>query len=314
MRDSGVGSLRVLTFAGIRLLQAVPTILLILIVVFALVRLSGDPATLVLGDWASAEQVEALREEWGLSDPLPVQFGRYLWGVLHGDLGESLRYHRPVSEMIVERFPASAQLALVAIALSMLVGIPVGVVAASRWRSLADLTVRLSVAIGQAIPRFYLGTLLIVVFGLWLKWLPAGGYGSAARLILPAVTMATPTVVLLARLTRSSVLDALHKDYVRTARSKGIREGVILYRHVLRNALIPPLTMIGMEAALMFGQAVVVETVFSWPGLGRLAMNAVYTRDFPVLQGVVMAFCMLTVVAGILVDVLYAVVDPRIRY
>ena len=296
-----------------RVLQAVPTVILVTVVVFLLTRLSGDPASLILGDWAGEEEIVALRNEWGLDDPIVVQYARYLRGLFLGDLGQSLRYNRPVSALIAGRFGASALLSISSVIIAVVVALPIGVIAASRWRSMTDFMVRLTVVIGQAIPRFYLALLLMLFFGLYLKVLPTGGYGTFRNLILPAATLATPTAVLLTRLTRSSVLEVLHKDYTQTARSKGLTERIVLFKHVFRNALITPITMIGMQLALVFGHAVVVETVFSWPGLGRLAVTSVYTRDFPLLQGIVLVFCLLIIVADIVVDISYSLIDPRIR-
>lgn len=296
-----------------RIVIALPTLLAVTIIVFCLTRLTGDPATLQLGEHATPEAVRELREQWGLNDPIAVQYWRYLTGLFVGDLGQSLKYSRPVSTMIIERLGATGLLALASVTLSVIVAIPAGTLAAVKWGSFADAGIRLLVVMGQAFPRFYLGIVLMVVFSLLLRWLPTSGYGSLAHLILPALTLATPTTVLLTRLTRSSVLEVLQKDYVRTARSKGLNEGVVFSRHVLRNALMAPLTMIGIEAAGLFGGAVVVETVFGWPGLGRLAVYSVYTRDFPLIQGIVLVSCLLVIVANILVDALYLVIDPRIR-
>ncbi|MEA2514385.1 MAG: hypothetical protein QOJ59_3872 [Thermomicrobiales bacterium] len=297
-----------------RTLQAVPLVFAIIVMVFGLVRLTGDPAKVVLGDNATPEAVQELRQEWGLDDPLVVQFGRYLGDVLTGDLGTSLRYSRPVSSMIVERVGASLLLVTSSVLLSIAIAVPLGVLAAVRWRRPEDVVIRLAVVVGQAVPRFYLGILLLLLFGLELRWLPTSGYGSAAHLVMPAVTLATPTIALLARLTRSSVLEVLHADYVRTARSKGLRERSVLLRHVLRNAMMAPVTMLAIQAAQLVGGAVIVEEVFGWPGLGRLAMTAIYSRDFPVIQGIVLVFCLLVIVTNILVDLSYAFINPQVRY
>ncbi|MEA2584626.1 MAG: hypothetical protein QOF33_2711 [Thermomicrobiales bacterium] len=301
-------------FLARRTLQAVPLVFAIIVMVFGLVRLTGDPAKVVLGDNATPEAVQELRQEWGLDDPLVVQFGRYLGDVLTGDLGTSLRYSRPVSSMIVERVGASLLLVTSSVLLSIAIAVPLGVLAAVRWRRPEDVVIRLAVVVGQAVPRFYLGILLLLLFGLELRWLPTSGYGSAAHLVMPAVTLATPTIALLARLTRSSVLEVLHADYVRTARSKGLRERSVLLRHVLRNAMMAPVTMLAIQAAQLVGGAVIVEEVFGWPGLGRLAMTAIYSRDFPVIQGIVLVFCLLVIVTNILVDLSYAFINPQVRY
>ena len=301
-------------FLARRVLQAVPLVLGVLVLVFGLIRLTGDPAALILGDNATEDSVRQLREDWGLDDPLAVQFGRYLADAVRGDLGTSLRYSEPVSSMIVERLAASLLLVASSVVLSVAVAVPLGVISAVRWRRVEDVAIRLGVVVGQAIPRFYLGILLLLLFGLHLRWLPTSGYGSPAHLVLPAVTLATPTIALLTRLTRSSLLEVLHADYVRTARSKGLRERRVLVRHALRNALMAPVTMLGIQSAHLVGSAVVVEEVFGWPGLGRLAMSAIYARDFPVIQGIVLVFCLIVIAANVLVDVAYGFINPQVRY
>jgi ABC-type dipeptide/oligopeptide/nickel transport system permease component len=297
-----------------RLLQAIPTGFAVLAIVFSLSRLTGDPATLHLGDLATPEAVEELRAEWGLNDPVPVQFTRYVAAAVTGDLGRSLRYSLPVTEMIRDRLGASLLLAGTATLFSLAVSIPLGLLAAVRWGSGLDVIVRFLVFIFEAVPRFYLAILLLILFGLFLRWLPTGGYGSLAHLILPAVTLATPSIALMTRLTRSSAIDVLTQDYIRTARSKGLKERVVIFRHVFRASLLAPFTMISIQAAQMVGGAVIVEAVFSWPGLGRLALDSVYTRDFPVIQGVVLFLAALVILTNVLVDVAYAWIDPRIRY
>ncbi len=296
-----------------RCVQAIPSIIVVTIIVFFLVRLTGDPASLLLGEWATQEGINALRQKWGLDDPVLVQYGRYLRQLLSGDLGTSMRYPRSVASMILEGFGASAKLVFASVAISVVVAVPLGIMAAVRWQSMVDVLVRVAVVFGQAIPRFYLGVILMLLFGVYLRWLPTSGYGTSKHLVLPAITLATPTAVLLTRLIRSSVLDALHQDYVRTARSKGLGERVVLYKHVLRNALISPITVMATQAAELFGGSVVVETVFGYPGLGRLAVGSVYTRDFPLIQGIVLTFSLIVVAANIAVDVAYAIIDPRMR-
>lgn len=297
-----------------RLLQTIPLLLAVLVLVFSLTRLTGDPAGLILGDNATPASVAALRAQWGLDKPLPVQFVNYLADLAHGDMGESLRYSRPVSAMILERLMASLVLVAASVLLAALVSVPLGVIAAVRWGRPEDSVIRIAVVVGQAIPRFYLGILLILLFSLRLKWLPTGGYGSVSHLILPAVTLATPTIALLTRLVRSSMLEVLSADYIRTARSKGLRESRVLYAHALRNALMAPVTMLAIQAAQLVGSAVVVEQVFSWPGLGRLALDAIYARDFPVIQGIVLVFCLIVIGTNIVIDLLYVVINPQVRF
>ena len=297
-----------------RLLQAVPTAFVVLAVVFSLSRLTGDPATLQLGDLATPEAIQELRDEWGLNDPLPVQFARYVADAVRGDLGESLRYSLPVSSMIRDRLGASLLLAGSATLLSLAVSVPLGLLAAVRWGSGIDVVVRFLVFVFEAVPRFYLAILLLLLFGLFLRWVPTGGYGTWEHLVLPAVTLATPSIALMTRLIRSSAIDVLTQDYVRTARSKGLKERAVIWRHVFRASLLAPFTMISIQAAQMVGGAVIVEAVFSWPGLGRMALDSVYTRDFPVIQGVVLFLAFVVMMTNVLVDVAYAWIDPRIRY
>lgn len=297
-----------------RLLQTIPLLLAVLVLVFSLTRLTGDPAGLILGENATPASVAALRAKWGLDKPLPVQFFDYVRGLARGDMGESLRYSRPVSAMILERLMASLVLVAASVLLAALVSVPLGVIAAVRWGRPEDSIIRVAVVVGQAIPRFYLGILLILLFSLRLRWLPTGGYGSVSHLVLPAVTLATPTIALLTRLVRSSMLEVLSADYIRTARSKGLRESRVLYTHALRNALMAPVTMLAIQAAQLVGSAVVVEQVFSWPGLGRLALDAIYARDFPVIQGIVLVFCLIVIGTNILIDLFYVVINPQVRF
>lgn len=302
------------TFLIRRLLQTTPLLMLVLVLVFSLTRLTGDPAALILGDNATPESVKALRESWGLNDPLPVQFFNYLKGLAVGDMGESLRYTRPVSSMILERMGASLLLVSASIMLATVISVPLGMISAVRWQRPEDSLIRLAVVVGQAVPRFYLGILLILLFGLKFRWLPTSGYGSPAHVVLPAITLATPTIALLTRLVRSSMLEVLQQDYIRTARSKGLRERRVLYGHALRNALMAPVTMLAIQAAQLVGSAVVVEQVFGWPGLGRLALDAIYARDFPVIQGIVLVFCLIVIVTNVLVDMSYALINPQVRF
>jgi len=296
-----------------RFIQTVPLLLVVLILVFSLTRLTGDPATLVLGDNATPESVQQLRNDWGLNDPLPIQFMHYLGDLLTGDMGQSLRYTRPVLAMITERLGASLLLVFASIALSTVISIPLGILAAVRWKRPSDTMIRIGVVIGQAVPRFFLGILLILLFGLRLGWVPTSGYGFASHIILPAITLATPTIALLTRLVRSSMLEVLNSDYIRTARSKGLSEPRVLYTHAFRNSLMAPVTMLAIQAAQLVGSAVVVEQVFAWPGLGRLALDAIYARDFPVIQGIVLVFCLIVIGANVLVDLSYALINPQVR-
>lgn len=296
-----------------RLLRGIVTLWLVVSLVFFGLRLSGDPVRLMLGDDASPEAVEAMRQSLGLDDPLPVQYGRYLQTLARGEFGDSLRERRPSTVVVFERLPATLELAAVSVALSLAVGIPIGIVAALRRNSLIDRVVMAISFLGQAAPTFFIGILLILAFSLWLHVLPSSGRGSWGHLVMPVVTLSAHSIATLARLTRSSVLEALHQDYVRTARAKGLRPFQVIAMHVLRNAAFPIVTLLGLLVGTAIAGAVVVETVFAWPGMGRLVANAVFQRDYPVIQLVVLLVAASVVTMNFLVDVLYGWLDPRIR-
>ncbi len=303
-----------LQYVARRLVLTVPVLLGILLISFMLTHLSGDPTDLIL----TPDTPEAVRQEFrvkhGLDQPVWVQFYRFSVNAVHGDLGQSLRFNEPATKLVLDRFGATAELALAAMVISILIGIPAGVVAAYRRNSPSDLVVRTVTLLGQAVPSFYLGIVSIIVFAVWLRWLPTGGRGTWLHLLLPATTLALNLVALIARTTRSCMLDVLNQDYIRTARAKGLSESWVVWVHALRNAFIPVLTVIGLQVGLLMGGVVVTETVFSWPGVGRLAVQAIYARDFPVVQAVVLFFALIFVIVNLIVDLLYAVLDPRIGY
>jgi peptide/nickel transport system permease protein len=297
-----------------RLLQTVPVLVGISALSFFLLHLTGDPAALLLSPETTAETRAAFRAEHGLDDPLYVQYGRFVVAALHGDFGTSLRYGDPALDLYLERLPATLELSVSALFLATIIGVPLGVLAAVRRDSGLDALVRGVAALGQAVPSFYLGLLLIIAFGVALRVLPTGGSEGWDALILPSVTLATFLLAQTTRFTRGSVLEVLRHEYVRTARAKGLAERVVLYRHALKNALIPIVTVIGLQVGTLFGGAVVTETVFAWPGIGRLVVQAVGLRDFPLVQVTVMLTALIFVVVNLIVDVLYAYVDPRIRF
>jgi peptide/nickel transport system permease protein len=297
-----------------RFLQTIPTLIGVSIIAFALLRLTGDPARAVLGDMASHEAVEAYREEHGLNDPLIQQYLRFIGDILHGDFGVSLRYNEPVFDLFLERLPPTLELGLAAMALAIVVGVPVGIFSAIRWNTTWDVIIRTLVLFGQAVPGFYLGLLFIIIFSVNLRLLPTGGRGGLKHLIMPSVALSTFLVALIVRFTRSAVLDVLRQDYIRTARAKGLNEKLIIYRHVLKNALIPLITVIGLQIAILFSGAVVTETIFSWPGVGRFAVQAIYARDFPIVQVVILFMAFVIVFINLIVDIAYAYLDPRIRF
>ncbi|MCS7235796.1 MAG: ABC transporter permease [Armatimonadota bacterium] len=298
-----------------RLALAVPTLVGVTVVVFALIRLvPGDPARLVLGLQASEEEVQRLRVQLGLDQPLPVQYVRFLGRLLQGDLGRSVVTGEPVAREIAARLPATVQLAVASTLVATAAGVAAGVVSATRQYSWLDYLVMTVALAGISLPVFWLGLMLMLLFSVHLRWLPAGGYGTPAHLVLPTVTLAAFSVAIIARMTRSSLLEVLHQDYVRTAWAKGLGSRAVVLRHALKNALIPVVTVIGLQFGGLLGGAILTETVFAWPGMGRLLVGAIVARDYPVVQGAVLVFAALFTLVNLAVDVLYAYVDPRIHY
>ena len=280
---------------------------------FALVHLSGDPVLLMVPADASPELVADTRRALGFDRPLPEQFGRYLANVAQGDLGTSLRINRPVARLIRERLPATVELTLAALLLATVTAIPAGIVSAVKRGTIVDRLAMIGAVAGQAVPIFWLALLLITLFGVRLRWLPVFGHGTWAHLVLPAVSLSTIVLGRLARLVRSSMLEVLGQDYVRTARAKGLGELRVLSVHALRNAAIPIVTLLGLQFAQLLGGAVVTETIFAWPGVGRLVVEAIFNRDFPLVQGVVLVVSLIFVVVSLLIDIAYALLDPRVR-
>ena len=307
-----------------RLLLVGPVLLGVSLVVFAVLHISpGDPAEIMLGPQATHEDITRLRTELGLDEPLPVQYARWMGRVLQGDLGRSLWMKRPVLGEVLRRFQATMVLAASALLLSTLGGIALGVLSAARRNSPLDRLSALASLFGASMPSFWLGIVLMVIFALWLGWLPASGmfapYGGGgvgdllSHLVLPTVTLAAASLTIIARLTRSTMLDVLGQDFVRTARAKGVRESFVVVRHALRNALIPTVTVVGVQAGYLLGGAVLTETVFAWPGVGTLMVQGILARDFPLVQGCVLVIALGFVLVNLAVDVLYATLDPRIR-
>jgi len=303
----------VLTFVLRRLLLAIPVLLgVIFVVMLTLDVIPGDPVALMLGEHATKEAVARLREFLGLDKPLVVRYFQYLGRLATGDLGRSIQQNRPVLDELAEAWPATLQLTLAALALAAAVGIAAGIVSAVWPNSAFDAVARLASLFGLSMPVFWTGLVLIVVFAFWLPWFPVGGTGSPAHLVLPAVTLALPSIAMIARMTRSSVLEVLREDYVRTARAKGVHEHWVVVKHALRNAFIPILTLLGLQAGQLMGGAVLTETVFAWPGLGRLMVKAIFARDYVLLQGAVLIFALAFVVVNLIVDLSYGALDPRI--
>lgn len=297
-----------------RLLVTVPVLLGISFVSFALLYLSGDPTDFLLPVNVPEATRQAFRVAQGFDQPLVVQFVNFLGRALTGDFGTSLRFQQSAASLVWERLGATGELALAAMVFAIGVGVPAGAIAAYRFGGFADRAVRSVSLLGQAIPNFYLGVVAVIVFAVWLRVLPSGGRGTPQQLLLPALTLGFGLVALIARVTRSCMLDALKQDYIRTARAKGLSEGLVVWKHALRNAFIPVLTVIGLQFGLLLNGVFVTEIVFSWPGVGRLAIQSIYSRDFPIVQTIVFLSAVTFVFLNLLVDLLYAVFDPRISY
>jgi len=301
-------------FIVIRLLQTLVTLIVISMVVFALARASGDPVMLMAPAQASMEDIEALRQYLGLDKSLPEQYWVFLKNVVKGDLGESIHTRRPVATIIGERLPYTIQLSLPAIFIGIFVSLILGVTAAVKRGTWLDTTVKFIAILGQALPSFWLAIVAIQIFAVSLKWLPTSGTGGPDHYILPVLTMSFFMLPIMTRLVRSSMLEVLDSEYVKMARIKGLSEKFVIWKHALRNAIIPLLTAAGITFATIVTGAVIIETVFAWPGIGRLIAEAVVGRDFPVTQAVVLLVAVVVLVVNLIVDILYAYVDPRIRY
>lgn len=302
-----------LRYVLLRFVRGIITVLLVVSLVFVGVRLSGDPVRLMMGENVPQEVVDSVRDRLGLNDNIAVQYLRYLQAMATGDFGESIREKRPVVDVVTEKIPATLQLAGISILLTMAIGLSLGLIAAIRKDSPMDRMVMIVNYLGQATPAFFFAILLIFVFTLWLGWLPSSGSGEPRHMIMPVLAMSFGSFAGVARLTRSSVLEVLNQDYVRTARAKGLKDPYLTIVHVLRNAAIPLMTMFGMLASGAIAGSVVVETVFAWPGMGRQISSAVFQRDYPVIQMIVLLIAISVVLTNFLVDILYGLIDPRIR-
>lgn len=312
-----------LRYLSERLLSLIPTLTVVAVVVFTLVHMTpGDPAAVMLGPEATQEQVTKLRVQLGLEDPLVVQFGRWVSRAVRGDLGQSIFLHQPVSEAIMSRVEPTGLLTLMATLVAVGLGVPLGVVASTRHNQFTDRVTMMIALLGLSVPSFWLGLNLIMIFAVKLGMLPAAGYTpwsedpsrAIMHLLMPAFSLGFAQAGLIARMSRSSMLDILGQDYIRTARAKGLAERVVSYKHAMKNAMIPTLTVIGLTVSTLAGGAVVTETVFNLPGAGRLLLQSVLRRDYPVIQGAVLYVALLYAVVNIVVDVAYAWIDPRVRY
>jgi peptide/nickel transport system permease protein len=305
-----------------RIVQAIPVVFLASVGVFLLLHLlPGDPAQMLAGTDTSPETLEAIRQDLGLNEPLPYQYWVWLQHVMRGDLGKSILSKIPVSQLMSQRLPATLELAFAGEILTILIGIPLGVLAAINQRSKTDVGITSVISLGLAVPNFWLGILLIILFAVTLGWMPPGGRGDFSRdpltalkfIALPAITLALPAAMNLSRLTKASVLEVLYEDYVRTARAKGLSGRIVTIRHVLRNALIPVLTAVGLEFGRLLGGSIIVESVFAWPGLGTLMLTAIGNRDYVIVQAGLLMLVMIFITVNLLTDLAYGFLDPRIR-
>ncbi len=296
-----------------RLLQSLLVLLGVSFVVFLILHLTGDPALILLPPDATAEDVERFRQVMGFNDPFLVQYGRFLSGAVHGNFGDSLRHGEPAFDLVVERMPATFELAGAALLLALALSIPAGIVSAVRRNTLLDYVSTVVALLGQSMPTFWLGVMLILVFSVQLNWLPSSGRGTLENLILPAVTLGLFTTARITRLTRSGMLEVLGQDYIRTARAKGMSGTPVVWKHAFKNAAIPIVTIVGIELGTLLGGSVITETIFAWPGVGRLSVQAIYNRDYPVVQAAVFLLATTFVVVNLFVDLVYTYLDPRIR-
>ena len=297
-----------------RLVRTIVVLWGVTTIVFVVTRLSGDPIALIVPPEAPRAEIERVRAQFGFDRPLPVQYGIFIRRAVVGDFGQSIRQRQPAMRLALDRLPATLQLAAWSFLFAVVVGVPLGIIAGVRPRSLWDNVTMTVAVVGQAVPTFYLGILLIIFVAVRLGWLPVGGRGDWKTLVLPVVTLGTYAMASIARLTRSAMLEVMSQDYVRTARAKGLSEWAVTLRHGFRNALIPVVTIMGLQFGTLLGGAVVTETIFAWPGLGLLAINGIGSRDYPVVQAAVFLAAVSFVISNLVVDLLYSQLDPPIRY
>ena len=298
-----------------KLLLAIPVIILATFIVFLMLHLTpGDPALRLVPPRHTAEDVEEVREKYGLNDPLPVQYGSFLWRLLHGDMGTSVSTFTSVNSLVSDKLPRTLELMAIGLAISYSIGIPLGIFSALRQNSIADRGVMVFTLVAYAMPSFWLGIMLMLVFAVKLHWFPLGGtIGGIASIILPTVTLGLGNSALTTRMMRSSMLEVMRMDYITQLRSRGLPEREVIFRHGLKNAILPVITVIGLDIGWFVGGTVVVETIFSWPGIGLLLYNGIRDADFPVVQGAILILALFVVVGNLVADILYAYVDPRVR-
>ena len=303
-----------------RLVQLIPTLFIVVLIVFIITRvIPGDPAAVMLGPQASVEDVESLREELGLNESIWTQLGSYLKGLLKGDLGDSYYYNEPVSDIIAERFPATFILSVSSMLISLLVGIPIGVISATKQYSKFDYITMILALIGISMPVFWLALMLVLIFSVNLGWLPSVGMGSEGfvdiikHLILPSISLAVISAGVFARFTRSSMLDIIKEDYIKTANAKGLKQKVVVWKHAFKNALPPIITIVGIQFSSLLSGAILTETIFSWPGMGKLIVDAIEKRDYSLVQGGVIFVAFVYVIINLAVDLSYALLNPKVR-
>src|SRR3989441_1352931 len=304
-----------LAFIVRRLLLTLPVVWVVVTLVFGLIHMvPGDPVAQMLGEGASVAEIEGLRHDLGLDRPVLEQYWTYVTGLLHGDLGVSFRNQQTVAASILERYPATVELAVASMIFSVIVSVPFGVISAVRRGRAADRAISFVSLFGVSLPNFALGPILILFFSIMLGLFPVSGRDGLSHLILPAVTLGGGSAAIMTRMVRGSMLEEIGQDYVRTARAKGLAESAILFGHALRNGLLPVVTLLGLNAGALLAGALITETIFSWPGLGRLTIQAIFARDYPLVQGCILAIALTYILINLCTDVVYSVVDPRIRY
>jgi len=296
-----------------RTFYAIVTLFILSLTIFTVIRLTGDPVTLMAEPGARAEDLDRIRAEWGLDRPLPVQYLSFLKNIVTGELGNSFNYEMPVSTLYFQRLPNSLELAFAATLISFVIGIPLGLISAVKVNTAWDSVGKVIALFGLAVPGFWLGLVMILIFSVWLGWLPTSGQGGLEHLIMPAVALGWYFAASLLRLTRSSMLEVMRSEYIKLARLKGLPGHVVIALHAFKNALIPVLTLAGVNLVVMINAAVIIEVIFAWPGIGRLLYEGIFQRDFPLVQGVVMEAGIMIVAINLMIDILYAYIDPRIR-
>ncbi len=298
-----------------RLLQAIPVLFLVTVIVFSLMFiLPGCPARTMMGEEATQAEIESLRAAMGLDRPILVQYGEWVINLFQGDFGRSFQDGRLVFPTLIYRLPATIELLIASLIVSVIIGVPIGVLSSLRRNKPSDVLARIFALLGISMPNFWVGLMLILIFSYHLQWLPATGRGTIAHLILPSIALGTASAGLITRLMRSTMLEVIGQDYVRTARAKGLRQAVIVYKHALKNAMLPILTVIGLQMGYRLGGSVITETVFAYPGIGRFAYQRLMQRDFPMIMGNLLLFAIMFIVINIITDILYGFLDPRIRY